>query len=127
MEEVIAGRARQIGDAFSSQPEWESARGVRLSPSLPGAGCVRARVSRAAGRDSGPCSGAPQAPTNFLATKSGATITVVWEPPAAGAAPTGYVLRVAGAFVGELPTTGRTLGGAVGPGTYQLSVRATNS
>jgi hypothetical protein len=74
----------------------------------------------------GACSGAPQVPTSFLATKAGSTITVIWAPPAAGPAPTGYVLRVTGAFVGELPTTARRLSGAVGQGTYHLSVRATN-
>jgi len=74
----------------------------------------------------GACSGAPQGPANFLATKAGSTITVIWDPPAAGPAPTAYVLRVTGAFAGQLPTAGRSLSGAVGPGTYQLSVRATN-
>jgi hypothetical protein len=75
----------------------------------------------------GACSGAPQTPANFIAYRQARTIVVLWDPPAAGPAPTGYVLNVAGAFVGSLPTTARTLSGAVGPGTYGLSVAATNA
>jgi hypothetical protein len=33
---------------------------------------------------------------------------------------------VTGSFVGSFPTTARTLSGTVGPGTYTLSVIATN-
>ena len=72
------------------------------------------------------CSGAPQAPTNLLATRSGNTIFVFWDPPTSGAAPTSYVLDVTGAFAGSFPTTGRALNGNAGPGTYNFSVRAAN-
>jgi hypothetical protein len=72
------------------------------------------------------CSGPPDVPRAFLAYRLGRTITVVWEPAATGAAPTWYVLVVGGAFAGAIPTTARTLSGAVGPGTYQLSVLAAN-
>jgi hypothetical protein len=75
----------------------------------------------------GACSGAPEIPTNFLATKSGSTIFVQWDLPASGAAPTTYVLDVTGAFVGSFPLGGRAISGAVGPGTYNLSVRAANA
>jgi hypothetical protein len=73
----------------------------------------------------GPCS-PPSTPTNFTASKSGHTITVSWLPPSAGAAPAGYVVLVSGSFEGEIPTTALMLSGAAGPGTYSLSVAATN-
>jgi hypothetical protein len=74
----------------------------------------------------GGCSAAPQAPAGFWVERSGSTVTAAWDPPAAGPAPTGYVLYLSGALLGEFPTTGRALSGIVGPGTYQLSARATN-
>ncbi len=72
------------------------------------------------------CSGAPQVPTNLLAHRVGSTGFVLWDPPAAGPAPTGYVLNVSGAFVGSFPTTARGLSAGVAPGTYNLSLVATN-
>jgi hypothetical protein len=36
------------------------------------------------------------------------------------------VLNVGGAFAGSFPLPGKTISGAVGPGTYLLSVHATN-
>ena len=75
----------------------------------------------------GACSGAPLTPTNFLAYKTGNTIYVVWDPGASGPAPTGYTLMVTGAYVGSIPTTERSLSWAVGPGSYGLSVAATNA
>ena len=74
----------------------------------------------------GACSGPPVEPEHFLAYAIGNTIFVVWDPPASGPAPTEYVLDVSGAFVGAFPTGGRRLSGTVGPGTYNLSVRASN-
>jgi hypothetical protein len=72
------------------------------------------------------CTGPPAAPANFLAHRTGRFVQVIWEPAASGAAPTGYVLGVSGAFVGSIPTPQRSMGGAVGPGTYHLSVSAIN-
>jgi hypothetical protein len=74
----------------------------------------------------GPCSGLPGAPTNFLAFKTGSVITVLWDGPTAGSAPTQYILTVAGPFSGSFATGGRTLRGTVLPGSYSLSVRAAN-
>jgi hypothetical protein len=74
----------------------------------------------------GPCSGAPATPTSFQATKAGSAITVSWGPPASGPAVTLYTLNVAGAFVGSIPTAGRSLAGTVGPGSYTISVTASN-
>ena len=53
-------------------------------------------------------------------------ISIGWNPPAAGPAPTGYMLHVAGAFVGSLPMTARALSAPVPPGSYMLSVSAAN-
>ncbi|MFN2447583.1 MAG: proprotein convertase P-domain-containing protein [Vicinamibacterales bacterium] len=72
------------------------------------------------------CTGTPGTPTNFLAYKIGNTIYVVWDPAASGPASTGFVLTVTGSFAGSFPTTNRTLSGAVGPGSYGLSVVARN-
>jgi hypothetical protein len=74
----------------------------------------------------GPCSGLPDVPTNFLAFKAGSVITVLWDAPMAGAAPTQYILTVVGPFSGSFATEGRTLQGTVSPGSYTLSVRAAN-
>jgi hypothetical protein len=53
-------------------------------------------------------------------------INVTWDPPVSGRAPTAFVLNVTGAFVGNFQTTVRALSGSVGPGSYTLSVSATN-
>jgi hypothetical protein len=54
-------------------------------------------------------------------------VTVSWNPPAIGPAPSSYTLVVHGAFEGAFPTTGRALSGAVAPGSYTLSVAASNA
>lgn len=72
------------------------------------------------------CSGAPSAPSGFVATTAGHVLSLAWNLPATGAAPTSYLLQVSGAFVGTVPATARALSGAVPPGTYTLSVVAVN-
>lgn len=74
-----------------------------------------------------PCTGAPLPPSNFLAYRVGSTLFVVWDPATSGPAPTSYSLSVTGAFAGTFGTPGRTLSGAVGSGTYHLSVSASNA
>ena len=74
----------------------------------------------------GGCSGVPLPPTGFQATKSGNTITVNWSPPASGPAVTLYTLQVTGSFVGSFPTSTRTMAGTVAPGSYTISVAASN-
>jgi hypothetical protein len=54
-------------------------------------------------------------------------VTVVWDAAASGPAPTGYVLNVSGAYIGSLPLAGRSISAAVGPGSYTLSLFATNA
>ncbi len=45
---------------------------------------------------------------------------VAWAPGTAGPAPTSYVVHVTGSAVGTVATTGRTLFGAVAPGSYTV-------
>lgn len=73
------------------------------------------------------CSGAPLPPAAFLAYRVGNTLTVLWEPATSGPAPTSFVLNVSGAFSGSFATPGRAVSGAVGPGSYTLSVAAANA
>ncbi len=75
----------------------------------------------------GACSGVPQAPANFLGYRVGSTVFVVWDSPTSGPAPSGYVLNVSGTFIGSFATTGRSMFGTVGSGSYSLSVVATNA
>lgn len=75
----------------------------------------------------GVCSGAPLPPTNFSATRVGNTITVAWNLPASGPAPTGFVLNVSGAFTGQFATTTRQMMGTVGAGSYTFTVVSTNA
>ncbi len=73
-----------------------------------------------------PCTGVPQAPTNFVAYAEGRTLFVRWGPPASGVAPTVYVLNATGTYAASVPTPLKALSGPVPPGTYHLSVAAAN-
>jgi Bacterial Ig domain len=64
----------------------------------------------------------PSVPENFLAYRIGNTIHLQWDSPAGGAAPSGYILNVSGAFTLSLPVPARSLSGTVGAGTYIFSV-----
>ena len=74
-----------------------------------------------------PCNGTPSQVEHFLAYRVGNRINVVWDPPTSGAAPTGYVVNVSGALTGSFSTASRTLSAAVPPGSYALTVTATNT
>jgi len=72
--------------------------------------------------------GPPSTPTYSL---SGSTVSVSWQSPASGGAPTGYVLeagsRSGAADLGVTPTAVSGLvATSVPPGTYYVRVRATN-
>jgi hypothetical protein len=69
----------------------------------------------------------PGTPTNLTVTTSGNVVNASWNLPATGPAPASYTLVVTGAFNGTLATQGLSISGAVGPGTYTLSVAATNA
>jgi hypothetical protein len=73
------------------------------------------------------CTGPPLPPARFLAYRLGRTAFVVFEPAETGPAPTGFTIHVAELGL-NLPTGGaRSASGSVGPGTYTLSVQATNA
>ena len=71
--------------------------------------------------------GPPETPAGFTVTKSGSRLDLSWALPPSGPAPTGFLVTVAGALSAAFSLPGRTVGGVVGPGTYTLSVAATNS
>lgn len=73
------------------------------------------------------CSAEPQPPTNFLFYRVGATLFLLWDPPASGGAPTSYQLNVSGAFVGTVPVAGRAVSTPVPFGSYTVSVSAVNA
>ena len=73
----------------------------------------------------GPCSGPPLTPI-AAASVNGNLATVSWSLPAAGPAPTAFAVSVTGAFTGTFSTTGRSLSGTVGPGSYTIRVTASN-
>jgi predicted phage tail protein len=75
----------------------------------------------------GTCSGAPLAPENLVIAKNGATLSLFWDLPPAGPAPTGYTIVVTGAFNGAVDLLQRAITATVGAGTYYISVRATNA
>ncbi|MGE0816085.1 MAG: choice-of-anchor C family protein [Vicinamibacterales bacterium] len=73
------------------------------------------------------CSGTPQPVTNFAAYAVGNVLSLRWDLPATGAAPSGYLLTVTGAFVGSVPVSARHVSAPVPPGAYTFTVRATNA
>jgi hypothetical protein len=73
------------------------------------------------------CTGVPQRPVGVVASRSGAVISLAWEPAASGAAPTSFLVNVTGAATVSVPTTARSVSGAVGPGSYTLRVVAVNA
>jgi hypothetical protein len=73
------------------------------------------------------CTGAPQAPEQFLAFKTGNQLTVIWDPPTSGNAATHYMLNVSGAVNASVPFTTRSISVPVPPGSYTFTVAAANS
>jgi predicted phage tail protein len=68
----------------------------------------------------------PSAPTWVTWSVSDRRVTLHWQPPASGDAPTDY--RVTAADYGSATTAGvRVIGGTVPPGTYRVWVEAINA
>ena len=109
--------------SFGAVPPGTYAFTVRQN----GAGGTSAASSPVTLTFPGGCSGAPQAPANFLAFSSGGVLFLSWDPPVSGAAPSGYLLNVTGSVVGTLPVLTRTFSAPGPAGTFTLSVIATNS
>ena len=72
------------------------------------------------------CSGSPQTPINFIASKSGDVISLSWQAAVSGPAAVSYLVNVSGSFTGSIPTMSRTLASPAPPGTYNFNVRAVN-
>jgi len=68
----------------------------------------------------------PYTPANFTVSRSGNVVSASWAPALNGAAPTGFRLIVHGTYSLDVPIAGRSISAPVGPGTYTLSVAATN-
>ncbi len=73
----------------------------------------------------GSCS-PPAVPTAFSASSNLRTVVLSWLPPAAGAAPSAYVVSVSGSLTGSFETTALGASGSLGAGTYTVSVQAVN-
>lgn len=74
---------------------------------------------------------APGVPTNLRATATGSTVTIDWDEPITGGAPTSYLMQASmspgGAVVGSLGTNTTSLQvPGVPNGTYYVRVRALN-
>ena len=69
----------------------------------------------------------PAMPEALQASVIGRTVTLYWNPPASGSVATGYELLVTGAASLAVPLTGREVVTEAPPGTYFVSVSATNA
>lgn len=69
----------------------------------------------------------PEMPEALQAYVVGRTVTLYWNPPTSGSAVTGYELLVTGAASLAVPLTGREVVTEAPPGTYFVSVSATNA
>ncbi len=80
------------------------------------------------------CASVPGAPSGLSASSSGATVTLTWQAPTGGCAPTAYTIEAGSSsglsnltsFSTGNTTTSFTAAG-VGNGTYFVRVRATNA
>jgi hypothetical protein len=70
----------------------------------------------------GACAAAPDAPTNLLAYVAAGVTNLLWDPPAAGAAPLSYQLAVPG--FGVFPMATRSISGPLPRGNYTIEVRS---
>jgi len=66
----------------------------------------------------------PEVPADFVASRSGNTVTLSWAPPAIGQAPSSYGVLVTGALVGDFSLQGLGASAALGAGTYSFALSA---
>ncbi|MBI3492869.1 MAG: fibronectin type III domain-containing protein [Acidobacteria bacterium] len=79
------------------------------------------------------CTSAPGAPTSFATSVSGSTVTLTWNAPSGGCAPTSYILQ-AGSTAGSSALANDNVGNVtrfvatnVGTGFYYIRVVASNA
>lgn len=75
----------------------------------------------------GGCSGVPAAPVRLRTIQGGGRVTVFWDPPPDGAAPSSYLLSVSGGLNATIPMGERTVSAPVPPGTYTLTIAGANA
>ena len=73
------------------------------------------------------CSGIPAVPDSVAAYYAGGLVYLDWNPPATGPAATAYVIAVSGSAVASLTTASLGVSGAVGSGTYAVSIAGQNA
>ncbi len=80
------------------------------------------------------CAGVPGAPSGLSSTVSGTTVTLAWQAPSGGCAPTAYTMEAGSASgLSNLASfsTGNTITGftasGVASGTYYVRIRSTNA
>jgi photosystem II stability/assembly factor-like uncharacterized protein len=124
-----------VSEPFSLSVGLPLTESVTVPGVPPGTYTVFVRANNASGGTTSPSSvrftvpgtcTPPGTPAAFTTTKTGNRIDLSWALPTRGAAPTGFVVNVTGTFTASFPVAGRGLGGNVGPGTYIISVVATN-
>lgn len=69
----------------------------------------------------------PGPPLNLQVVRTGNIVTATWDPPSSGSPPNRYTVRVTGAFTGNFESVGRIVSGSASPGTYAITVTATNA
>ena len=69
----------------------------------------------------------PRVPSNYFATRVGNAVVLSWDAPAGGTPATSYQLTVTGSYTGVFPLSSRGFASPAPPGSYNLSVRATNA
>ena len=74
----------------------------------------------------GTCSGVPGAPLRLRTVQAAGRVTILWDPPSTGPAPSSYLLTVSGSFNVIVPMSERTITAPVPPGTYTLTVSGAN-
>ncbi len=122
----------QVGGSIAAALPLPAGERVSFTGVPPGSYTLAVRSVNAAGASApsaavavtvpGACPSAPAPPTELLAYVSGGTTFVVWDPPASGEAPTGYLVSVAG--IGAFPVATRSISGPLPAGTHTIAVHA---
>jgi hypothetical protein len=99
-----------------------SAPSTAVTLSFPGTG-----TSTSASPSSSACGAVPEMPLNLQWNRSGALVSLTWQPAASGPPAASYLVSVTGSYVGSFTTVAPSLAGTVGPGTYVVRVQSVNA